>query len=176
MNKLKQYQMFINGEWVDSENKKTFETLNPENNEPWAKKYSDEKFVNYKTNNLAEFLKKIKTFENIIIENFNDKIDENIGLLHIPVLFKYRVGTRFEIYGGPESQFLLSVEGIDINKDKKYKKFILAATAGVGILISDEFTIDARYNLAISNYIDFGYHTNKKLNFIQIGLAYKFDN
>ena len=36
MNKLKQYQMFINGEWIDSENKKTFETLNPENNEPWA--------------------------------------------------------------------------------------------------------------------------------------------
>ena len=29
--------MFINGEWVDSESKKTFETLNPENNEPWAK-------------------------------------------------------------------------------------------------------------------------------------------
>jgi len=28
--------MFINGEWVDSENKKTFETVNPENNEPWA--------------------------------------------------------------------------------------------------------------------------------------------
>ena len=36
MSKLKQYKMFINGEWVDSENKKTFETLNPENNEPWA--------------------------------------------------------------------------------------------------------------------------------------------
>ena len=28
--------MFINGEWVDSESKKTFKTLNPENNEPWA--------------------------------------------------------------------------------------------------------------------------------------------
>ena len=25
-------QCFINGEWVDSESKKTFETLNPENN------------------------------------------------------------------------------------------------------------------------------------------------
>jgi aldehyde dehydrogenase (NAD+)/betaine-aldehyde dehydrogenase len=36
MTKLKQYKMFINGEWVDSESKKTFETLNPENNEPWA--------------------------------------------------------------------------------------------------------------------------------------------
>ena len=30
-----------------------------ENDEPWAKKYSDGNFVNYKTNNLAEFLKKI---------------------------------------------------------------------------------------------------------------------
>ena len=30
-----------------------------ENDEPWAKKYSDSDFINYKTNNLAEFLKKI---------------------------------------------------------------------------------------------------------------------
>ncbi len=36
MTKLKQYKMFIDGEWVDSETKKTFETLNPENNKPWA--------------------------------------------------------------------------------------------------------------------------------------------
>jgi putative hydrolase of the HAD superfamily len=34
-----------------------------ENNEPWAKKYSDDKFVNYKTNNLAEFLKKINAIK-----------------------------------------------------------------------------------------------------------------
>ena len=27
---------FINGEWVESESKRTFETLNPEHNEPWA--------------------------------------------------------------------------------------------------------------------------------------------
>ncbi len=37
MKKLKEYKMFINGSWIESENKKTFETLNPENNEPWAK-------------------------------------------------------------------------------------------------------------------------------------------
>ena len=34
MPELKKYKMFIDGEWVDSESKKTFETLNPENNEP----------------------------------------------------------------------------------------------------------------------------------------------
>ena len=36
MNKTKQYKMYIDGEWVDSDTKKTFETLNPENNKPWA--------------------------------------------------------------------------------------------------------------------------------------------
>ena len=36
MTKLKKYKMFINGEWIDSESKKTFQTLNPESNEPWA--------------------------------------------------------------------------------------------------------------------------------------------
>ena len=30
-----------------------------ENEEPWAKKFSDSSFVNYKTNNLSEFLKKL---------------------------------------------------------------------------------------------------------------------
>ena len=37
MTKLKEYKMFIDGEWIDSESNKTFETLNPETNEPWAK-------------------------------------------------------------------------------------------------------------------------------------------
>ncbi len=36
MTKLKHYKMYIDGEWVDSDTKKTFETLNPENNKPWA--------------------------------------------------------------------------------------------------------------------------------------------
>ena len=36
MTDLKKYKMFIGGEWVESDTKKTFETLNPENNKPWA--------------------------------------------------------------------------------------------------------------------------------------------
>ena len=36
MTELKKYQMFINCNWVDAKNKKTFKSLNPENNEPWA--------------------------------------------------------------------------------------------------------------------------------------------
>ncbi len=36
MPELKKYKMFINGEWVNSDTGKIFETLNPENNKPWA--------------------------------------------------------------------------------------------------------------------------------------------
>ena len=36
MFELKKYKMFIDGEWIGSESKKTFKTLNPETNEPWA--------------------------------------------------------------------------------------------------------------------------------------------
>ena len=36
MTKLKEYKMFIDGEWISSESKKSFKTLNPETNEPWA--------------------------------------------------------------------------------------------------------------------------------------------
>ena len=36
MPELKKYKMFINGEWVNSDTEKNFETLNPENNKPWA--------------------------------------------------------------------------------------------------------------------------------------------
>ena len=32
MPELKKYKMFIGGQWVDSDTKKTFETLNPEDN------------------------------------------------------------------------------------------------------------------------------------------------
>jgi len=36
-----------------------------ENDEPWAKKYSDSKFINYTTNNLAGFLKKINSVKDV---------------------------------------------------------------------------------------------------------------
>lgn len=102
-------------------------------------------------------------------------VGDNIGMLHIPVLLKYKLGNKFEVFGGPESQFLLSVNNTDIKGDS-YKKFILALDAGAGFLISDNLTFEARYNIAVSKYLDFGYRNYKKLNFIQIGLSYKFDN
>ena len=36
-----------------------------ENDEPWAKEFSDNNFINYKTNNLSEFIKKINLLKNV---------------------------------------------------------------------------------------------------------------
>ena len=36
MTKIKNFKMYIDGQWVDSETGKTIESLNPENNEVWA--------------------------------------------------------------------------------------------------------------------------------------------
>ena len=33
---LRQYQMFINGQWVDALNGDRFDSLNPANAKPWA--------------------------------------------------------------------------------------------------------------------------------------------
>ena len=36
MSKLKHYQMLIDGLWVDAEDGKTFESINPADGQPWA--------------------------------------------------------------------------------------------------------------------------------------------
>lgn len=102
-------------------------------------------------------------------------VNDNIGLLHIPILLKYKLGNKFELIVGPESQFLLSVSNTNI-KEGGYKKFILAFDVGLGFVITEALIIEARYNLGLSKYIDYGNRSHKKLNFIQVGLAFKFDN
>ena len=59
MTKIKNFKMYIDGQWVDSESGKKIETLNPENNEVWATvPEANEKDVN-KAVNAAH-----KAFEN----------------------------------------------------------------------------------------------------------------
>ena len=36
MAELKNYQMYINGEWVAAQSGKTFESINPSDGKPWA--------------------------------------------------------------------------------------------------------------------------------------------
>ena len=35
-NNIQNYQMFIDGQWIEAENNQRFESTNPENNKPWS--------------------------------------------------------------------------------------------------------------------------------------------
>ena len=59
MTKLKEYKMFIDGLWVESESKKTFETLNPENNDINSFLKAYKLFISYEDDD--EMINKIKT-------------------------------------------------------------------------------------------------------------------
>ncbi len=104
-----------------------------------------------------------------------NEVDDKVGFLHIPLLAKYKIANNMSLYVGPESQFLLSISNTDI-KDNKYKKFILGLVVGADVGISENFFLEARYNLGLSKFMDFGLRTHKKFHFFQIGLAYKLDS
>ena len=36
MGNLETYKMFVNGEWIESEKRETFESINPSTGKPWA--------------------------------------------------------------------------------------------------------------------------------------------
>jgi opacity protein-like surface antigen len=101
--------------------------------------------------------------------------EDDISLLHIPLLVKYTFLDRLSVYGGPESQFLIDITNNDIQSDR-YKKFILSFTAGLEIEVTSNFFLEGRYNYALSKHIDSGVRNNERLHFIHTGLVYKFDN
>ena len=75
---------------------------------------------------------------------------------------------------GPETQFLLSIKNTD-TRSRIYKKFVLGFDVGVGVRVFDNVYVDAKYSLGVSKFIDYGYRQNYKLNSIQAGISYKFD-
>lgn len=117
---------------------------------------------------------KISILTEVVYSNTKFKVDDRMALLHIPILFKYKLTDFLSVYAGPESQFLLSISKTDIRSDI-YKKFILAGDTGIQLQVSPQLKIDARYSLAISRLIDYGYNDYDKFNSLQLGVVYSFD-
>ena len=91
------------------------------NDEPWAAKYSDENFINYKTDNLAKFLKeimKLDRLEKTINESF--EIKEKVGPKSDKKLIKAIEETiNLVMQVKLELQIKLMVHGLLINGLKK---------------------------------------------------------
>ena len=109
MSKLKQYKMFINGEWVESESKKTFETLNPENNELIQGSIEDE---------THQIMKNIKSILNEAGLDFKNVVRSKIYLTDMNNFSKVNqvYGSYFEKNHEP-ARTTLEVSGLPLGVD-----------------------------------------------------------
>lgn len=99
---------------------------------------------------------------------------ENSGFLLVPVLAKYNANDEFSILAGPQFDYLLDDEDGGLNR------LGLGLAAGLAYNINQNFVIDARYSLGLSNRTsdgieDFeGFDFKTTFNYVQVGLGYKF--
>jgi opacity protein-like surface antigen len=117
-----------------------------------------------------------------------------LNYLNIPVSIKYNVYDKLTVLAGPQIGMLLSakaeydyrgsfngvIESISENSNIKNNVYPIAFSFNLGASygFSDNFFIDARYNIGLSNIFkmedDFGDTINLKNNVIQFSLGYLF--
>lgn len=97
--------------------------------------------------------------------------ENNINLLHFPVLLNFDLGNNFIGFVGPEGQFLLDIG--DTENQDLFNKLMFGITFGAKYQITPKFYIEGRPYFALTKFLedDLGY---RKFNTLQIGLAYSF--
>ena len=96
---------------------------------------------------------------------------ENMNLLHIPVLLNFALADKFTGFIGPEGQILLGLG--EVENEDLFNDLMFGFTFGANYQITPNFYIEARPYFAITKFLEdnSGY---RKFNTLQIGLAYKF--
>ena len=104
----------------------------------------------------------------VLYGNINDG-----SVLYIPVLFKYYISeSGFNLMAGPQAT-------IDLEEaEEGYNSLGVDASFGIGYDINENFFIDARYSLEVTNRIGdlpgLPDNISGKINSLQIGVGYKF--
>jgi len=98
---------------------------------------------------------------------------ENSDFLIVPILAKFNVTEEFNILAGPQFDYLLDDEDGGLNR------LGLGLAAGIAYNIDDNFVVDARYSLGLTNRTgdidEFeGFDIKTTFNYIQVGLGYRF--
>ncbi len=93
---------------------------------------------------------------------------KDFNQIQTPILLKYNIADKFNLYTGPSFGFLLDAP-------QNIKSFNFALDFGASYDISDNFLIEARYDWGQSNLLEGGDSNNSfKINHFQVGFAYKF--
>ncbi|WP_297868493.1 porin family protein [uncultured Flavobacterium sp.] len=129
--------------------------------------------------------------------SYSEESKTKLNYLNVPILAKYYVAEKFALLAGPQFGILMSAKedfefsendnGItdsgseSIDAKEFYKSLALSFNLGASYSITENFFIDARYNLGLSSiakdYTDeFGNSTSLKINnnVFQFSVGYKF--
>lgn len=96
--------------------------------------------------------------------------NDNINLLHIPVLLKLNAGNNISAFIGPEAVVLLS---LDDPLEDEFNKFMFGFTFGLAYNFTDNLSIEIRPYFSLTRFLDDGPSNYRKYNTLQVGLAYK---
>lgn len=129
--------------------------------------------------------------------SYSEESKTKLNYLNVPILAKYYVAEKFALLAGPQFGILMSAKedfefsendnGItdsgseSIDAKEFYKSLALSFNLGASYSITENFFVDARYNLGLSSiakdYTDeFGDSTSLKINnnVFQFSVGYKF--
>jgi hypothetical protein len=100
-------------------------------------------------------------------------VDDNLNMdyLNIPITFNYYVIPGLAIKAGVQPGILTRAKYGDYDYKDSFKSLDISIPLGASYEF-DDFVIDARYNLGVSNINDKGSHTNKN-SVIMLTLGYK---
>ena len=93
----------------------------------------------------------------------------DVSFLQVPIYGKYYVSEKFFISGGPTITYTLE-EVLD-----DFTKFNFGLGLGLGYDFTEAFFIETRGALQINNYFTGSDDITSRINFINIGIGYKFN-
>jgi opacity protein-like surface antigen len=93
---------------------------------------------------------------------------QDLDQIQVPVLAQFGLSEKFNAVVGPSFGFLL-------NTEEGEKSFNFGAALGLSFDISENFLVEGRYTLGLSNLVeDNEFDASLKLSGFQLGLGYKF--
>ncbi len=111
----------------------------------------------------------IQASESLIIRpEINYVAISDLDQIQIPVLAQFALADKLNTLVGPSFGFLLDTE-------EGEKSFNFGAALGLTFDISENFLVEGRYNLGLSNLVeDNEFDASLKLHGFQVGVGYKF--
>ncbi|GGD45942.1 hypothetical protein GCM10011361_11130 [Muriicola marianensis] len=93
---------------------------------------------------------------------------KDLDQIQVPVLAQFGLVDKFNVVAGPSFGFLL-------NTEEGEKSFNFGAALGLSFDFSENFLVEGRYTLGLSNLVeDNEFDASLKLSGFQLGLGYKF--